>query len=183
MVVVSLREPTAFCVPGKAPMIVVSESALEVLSPEQFGAVVAHEHAHLSRRHAAGSAWACAVADSFPRWPLARAYASTIPRLHEMQADDIAATATDGHVVATSLLALSGSPASGSLGMAGGHVRDRGLRLLMPSKRQKGILVLVAVGISTVAMMPMLIITGPGLAVAGSDHHPEFSHGESIPHR
>lgn len=182
VVVVALREPTAFCVPGRAAMVVVSESAVKSLSADQLGAVVAHEWAHLTHRHAASAAWAVAVAVAFPMWPLARKYASTVPRLNEMQADDIAAKATDGRVVASSLLALSGSNASGSLSMAGGHVHERGLRLLIPAKVHRGALGCVCVGIAAVAILPTLLVAGPGLAVAGSDHHPEISHGLSILH-
>lgn len=182
VVVVGLREPTAFCVPGRDPMIVVSEGALKVLSTEQVAAVVAHERAHLSHRHAAGTAWAAVVADSFRPWTLARDYASAVPRLHEMQADDVAAKATGGHVVAASLLALSGRSTLGSLSMAAGDVRDRSVRLLVPPRRQRGIVGLAVAGIAALAMLPTLLVVGPGLTVAGSDHHPELSHGESIPH-
>jgi len=182
VVVVALREPTAFCVPGKAPMIVVSDSAMAVLSSQQLAAVVAHERAHLTHWHTTGSAWATAVATTLPRWRLARTYASEIPRLHEMQADDIAAKANGGYAVVTSLVALSAMEAVGSLSMAGGHIRERGLRLLAPSRSQNRLLVLVASGAVAVALVPTLLLVAPGLAVAGSDHHRELSHGASVPH-
>ncbi len=51
VVVVAIREPTAFCIPGKVPMIVVSDSAIDVLSSQKLSAVVAHERAHLTHRH------------------------------------------------------------------------------------------------------------------------------------
>lgn len=182
VVVVAIREPTAFCVPGKVPMIVVSDSAMDVLSSQQLAAVVAHERAHLTHWHTTGSAWATAVATTFPRWRLARTYASVVPRLHEMQADDIAAKANGGYAVVTSLVALSGMEAVGSLPMAGGHIRERGLRLLVPSVQRNRLLVLVAGGVAAVALVPTLLLVAPGLAVAGSDHHREFSHGSSVPH-
>lgn len=99
-----------------------------------------------------------------------------------MQTDDIAAKVIGGFAVVTSLVALSQMDAAGSLSMAGGHIRERGLRLLVPSPSQRGIVGLVVAGVAALAMLPALLVVGPGLTVAGSDHHPELSHGESIPH-
>lgn len=182
VVVVALPEPTAFCIAGKTPMIVVSDSAVDVLSSQQLSAVVAHERAHLTHRHTAGCAWATAVATAFPRWRLARTYASVVPGLHEMQADDIAAKANGGYAVVTSLVALSGPEAVGSLSMAGGNIRERGLRLLVPSPGRNRLVVLVASGVAAVALAPTLLLVAPGLTVAGSDHHRELSRSSSVPH-
>lgn len=183
VVVVALHEPTAFCVPGRNPIIVVSDSAMDVLSSQQLAAVVAHERAHLTHWHTTGSAWATAVATAFPRWRLARTYASVVPRLHEMQADDIAAKVNGGYTVVSSLIALSGMEAVGALSMAGGHIRERGLRLLAPSPRRNRLLVLVASGVAAVVLVPTSLLVTPGLAVAGSDHHSGIRHGASVPHR
>lgn len=43
--------PTAYCVPGLRRRIVLTRGTLEQLPPEQVEAVIAHERAHLDRRH------------------------------------------------------------------------------------------------------------------------------------
>lgn len=174
--VVSLPEPTAFCVPGRRPQIVISWAAVRRLADDQLGAVVSHERAHLRFRHAAWATWAALLADSFPRWPLATAYARAVPRLHEMHADDWAAKSAGGRVVTASLLALSAPPASGALAMAGGDVATRAGRLLDPSRLGRAWLTGVSVALGVVLLIPLVLFTGPGLSAVSSAHHPEHGH-------
>jgi Zn-dependent protease with chaperone function len=174
--IIGLPEPTAFCVPGRHPQIVISQSAMLRLSDDQLGAVVSHERAHLRHRHAAWATWATLLADSFPRWSLTRAYARAVPRLHEMQADDLAAKASGGRVVTASLLALAAPHPSGALAMAGGDVAVRAGRLLAPPRPARGPLTGVGVGLGLVLMIPVVLFTGPGLSAVSSAHHPEHGH-------
>jgi Zn-dependent protease with chaperone function len=173
---VTLAEPTAFCIPGRHPKIVISGAALQRLSEDQLGAVVAHERAHLRYRHAAWATWAALWAEAFPRWPLVAAYARAVPRLHEMHADDLAARASGGRVVTASLLALAAPHPSGALAMTGGDVAMRAGRLLAPPQPARGLLACVGVGLGVVLMIPLVLFTGPGLSAVSSAHHPEHGH-------
>jgi|GEM_PF-1063523 len=51
VVVVPGEHPDAFTLPGSPGRIVVTESMFAALSPDEFGVVLAHEHAHLAGRH------------------------------------------------------------------------------------------------------------------------------------
>lgn len=171
--VITLPEPTAFCLPGRAPQIVISQAAVLRLTADQLGAVVRHERAHLRHRHAAWATWAGLLADSFPRWPLVQAYARDVPRLHEMHADDLAAKASGGRVVTASLLALAAPRAPGALAMSGGDVAIRASRLLQPRRSSRVPLAGVTVALGLVLTIPTFLFTGPGLSAVSSDHHPE----------
>jgi Zn-dependent protease with chaperone function len=174
--VIGLPEPTAFCLPGRRPQIVVSEKALNFLNAEQLQAVICHERAHLSHRHASTATWAAVLADAFPRWALVTAYAREVPKLHEMRADDRAAEATDGRVVTASLLALSSPTSSGALAMSGGNVAVRAARLLQPPRPSRGPLTGVGVVLSAILAVPVLLFTGPGLSSVFSTHHADHGH-------
>lgn len=43
--------PAAYCLPGRHPRIVISDAAVRELTPEQLGAVLEHEQAHITLRH------------------------------------------------------------------------------------------------------------------------------------
>ena len=174
--IIDLPEPTAFCIPGRRPLIVLSQAALLRLSPDQVGAVVAHERAHLEHHHATVATWTSLLADAFPRWGLVRCYARSVPRLHEMHADDRAATATSRRTVTASLLALSHASAPGSLAMTGGDVAARGLRLLQPTPRSRAQLAAVTAALAVVLAVPLVLIAGPGRNAVASNHHPEAGH-------
>jgi Zn-dependent protease with chaperone function len=177
--VIDLAEPTAFCVPGRLPMIVLSDSALTRLTPEQVHAVVAHERAHLEHRHAHAATWAAVLADSFPRWDLVQSYARSVPLLQEMHADDLAARATTNHVVTASLLALSQRTAPGALAMSGGNIAARAIRLLHPQPRSRRPLLRVGAGLGIVLGIPIVLFAGPGLQAVATDHH--FEPGQVAP--
>jgi Zn-dependent protease with chaperone function len=179
--IIDLPEPTAFCVPGRRPLIVFSEVALQRLSPDQVGAVVAHEQAHLRHRHAALATWTSLLVAAFPQWALFGSYARTVPRLHEMYADDVAARVTSRRTVTASLLALAHSDPDGALAMSGGDVAARGLRLLSPTPRSRVQLVAVAAALVLVLALPVSLIAGPGLSSVASDHHPDAGHLPTSP--
>lgn len=178
---VTLPEPTAFCIPGRHPQIVISQEAFRRLSDDQLGAVVSHERAHLRYRHATWATWAGLLAGSFPRWPLATAYARAVPRLHEMHADDQAAKASGSRVVTASLLALAAPHPSGALAMAGGDVATRAGRLLEPPRPARGPLTGVGVALGLVLAIPLVLFTGPGLSAVSSAHHSDHGHLTTTP--
>ncbi|MFI6169695.1 M56 family metallopeptidase [Nocardia sp. NPDC051052] len=128
-------ERQAYCVPGRPDTIVVTSAALEALAPEQLAAVLAHERAHLSGRHAPLTAVLRAIATTLPGLRLVTLGTAEIARLLEMCADDKAA---DKHGSAPLLggllviLGVSGPVPSGALAAAGTAVLARAERLVDP---------------------------------------------------
>ncbi|KRE63424.1 M56 family metallopeptidase [Nostocoides sp. Soil756] len=51
LVVLQHPTPTAYCIPGRGPRVVLTRGVLDALPDEQLAAVVAHERAHLRARH------------------------------------------------------------------------------------------------------------------------------------
>ncbi|MFI6044985.1 M56 family metallopeptidase [Nocardia sp. NPDC051321] len=125
----------AYCVPGRPDTIVVTSAALAALAPEQLAAVLAHERAHLSGRHAPLTAVLRAIATTLPGLRLVTLGTAEIARLLEMCADDKAA---DKHGSAPLLggllviLGVSGPAPSGALAAAGTAVLARAERLVDP---------------------------------------------------
>ncbi|MDO9485657.1 MAG: M56 family metallopeptidase [Actinomycetota bacterium] len=167
---VDLAEATAFCIPGKRPLIVVSRLAASTLSARELQAVVAHEREHLRSRHASRLAFAQGLTRAFPAWGLARKYRDAVTLLHEMQADDAAAASTDDRTVVSALLALSGPSSGARPAMAAGSAAIRGRRLLERRRRGTPIARLSAAIILTTALIPAVIAVGPGIGIANSGH-------------
>jgi Zn-dependent protease with chaperone function len=93
----------AYCLPGRKFGIVVTQGALDRLSPAELRAVLAHERAHLSGRHHLLVGWVRLLDSAFPAVPLLRSAASEVPELVEWAADDEAAAETDPYVLAHAL--------------------------------------------------------------------------------
>lgn len=49
--VLARGNPTVYCLPGRHDRIVLSQAAVDRLAPDELGAVLAHEQAHLDQRH------------------------------------------------------------------------------------------------------------------------------------
>jgi Zn-dependent protease with chaperone function len=134
-VVLDSPERQVYCVPGRPDTIVVTTAALDVLDDDQLAAVLAHERAHLSGRHAALSAVLRAVATTLPGLRLFTVGAAEIARLLEMCADDKAADEHGSLPLLGGLLAIVGvvEPAPpGALAAAGTAVLARAERLADP---------------------------------------------------
>ncbi|MFD1214601.1 M56 family metallopeptidase, partial [Arthrobacter sp. GCM10027362] len=89
--VISHPAPVAYCLPGgEGSVTVLSEGLLELLSPEELDAVIAHERAHLAQRHdlllLAFAAWRTAL----PWLPTSQLAQRAVNELTEMLADDAA---------------------------------------------------------------------------------------------
>jgi Zn-dependent protease with chaperone function len=82
--------PAVYCLPCGPHQIVITAGALAVLTPGQLRAVLAHERAHLRRRHHVILALATALAHAFPRVPLLGQAQPQLAVLAEMAADDAA---------------------------------------------------------------------------------------------
>ncbi|WP_067466294.1 M56 family metallopeptidase [Nocardia amamiensis] len=133
-VVLDSPERQVYCVPGP-DTIVVTTAALDALSADQLAAVLAHERAHLSGRHAALTAVLRAIATTLPGLRIFTGGAAEIARLLEMCADDKAADEHGSLSLLGGLLAIVGiaEPApSGALAAAGTAVLARAERLADP---------------------------------------------------
>ncbi|MBW8870918.1 MAG: M56 family metallopeptidase [Leifsonia sp.] len=82
--------PAAYCLPGARSVTVLSEGMIELLSPAELDAVVAHERAHLRQKHHllldAFRSWKRAL----PWFPIATRAQDAVALLLEMLADDTA---------------------------------------------------------------------------------------------
>jgi Zn-dependent protease with chaperone function len=134
-VLVEHPQPTAYCVAGRHPTVVLTTGAVQALDPGQLAAVLAHERAHLAAHHH----WLLAMArigrQVLPFLPLMRNADSQVTRLVEMHADDAARRASGPGPLATALVALAtaGSPAP-ALAAAAIDTVQRIHRLLDPAQ-------------------------------------------------
>lgn len=130
--------PAAYCVPGTG-RIVLTDSALALLSRSELRAVLAHERAHLAGRHHLVVTWSTGLAQAFPGIPLFRAVRRATADLVELLADDRAVRRESGHTLAGAIATLGlgrDGPAglASSLAAAGGAVVARVQRLLDPPR-------------------------------------------------
>ncbi|KDE97136.1 peptidase M48 [Mycolicibacterium aromaticivorans JS19b1 = JCM 16368] len=86
-----VAEPVAYSVPGHPPLVVASTGLRAVLDADALAGVLAHERAHLARRHHMLVAAADAAAAGFWWLPLMRASPALVRTLVELDADAHAA--------------------------------------------------------------------------------------------
>lgn len=131
----------AYCVPGVRSRIVVSAGTVDLLSPAELDAVLAHEQAHASERHDLVLLPFTSLNIAFPFAGLVSRAAASVGLLVEMAADDRARKAAPAQELATALarVGVGGSPVpAGALGVIGpaasasGPVTVRVARLLEP---------------------------------------------------
>ncbi|MCG5212959.1 M56 family metallopeptidase [Streptosporangium soli] len=132
-------KPTAYCVPGWPPRIVLSRGTLNLLDPAELQAVLAHERAHAAGRHDLLLLPFIAIARAFPWVPAARTARTAVPVLLEMIADDQARRAQGDRVLAHAILNMiesAGGPAA-TLALADSAVLQRVERLLRASEQER----------------------------------------------
>ena len=159
-VVIDAAAPVAYCVWGRPATIVLSSAALEVLDPDQLGAVLAHERAHLAGRHHLLIALTRGLAAAFPGVPLFGRGLDHVTRLSEMCADDAAARRSGRPALAGALLAMATGAAvpAAALGAMSCAVSARLGRLAEVPRRARD----VRYGLALAAVMVVLAL-GPGL--------------------
>lgn len=113
--------PAAYCLPGARSVTVLSEGMIELLSPEQLEAVIAHERAHLRQKHHllldAFRSWKRAL----PWFPIATRAQDAVALLVEMLADDTARHTTGDPVLADAIRIVD---STGTAGAALGAPKD-----------------------------------------------------------
>ena len=176
-VVVDHAEPAAYCLPGRARTVILTSATIELLSPEQLDAVLAHEQAHLNAGHHRLLAGAALASRALPELPLLRQLPRQVRRLIEMEADDLAAAAHDPETLATAIVAVATAGSQRSplttfataLAAADSDTASRIRRLLLPAgalshPRRR----LIRVAIAAFALIPIVVAFTPA-AVAASE--------------
>ncbi len=159
-------QPAAYCVGGPHPTVILTTATLQALDPEQVGAVLAHERAHLASHHHLLLAAARIGRQVLP-FPLMRDADTQITRLVEMHADDAATAGRGTRPLATALAVLAAAagpaPAPG-LAAAATDAVQRLQRLLRPAeplsrvRRQ-----LLGAGAAALALTPVLLALVPAI--------------------
>ncbi|MGI8333864.1 M56 family metallopeptidase [Actinomadura scrupuli] len=112
--------PVAYCIPARHRPIVVSSGALQRLETRELSAVLAHERAHLQRRHHLILLLLDLMHAAVPYLPITGRAHDRVPVLLEMAADDAAAARFGPQALISALQKLSQSPSpSGALGAIG----------------------------------------------------------------
>ncbi|KOV82462.1 M56 family metallopeptidase [Nocardia sp. NRRL S-836] len=158
--------PLAFSLAGRPGVVVATEGLHRHLTPDEVGAVLAHERAHLDGRHHLLVAAADAVATALPVLPLFTRAASTIRELVEMSADLTAARAHGCDTVRTALMRVSSHGAPDSALAMGRDVLDARLdrlrRRRVPNRTHR----VVSGGIAGVTAIALPVVTAAVTVVA-----------------
>lgn len=168
------QTPAVYCMPGRRGEVVLTSAALDALDGPEVAAVLAHERAHLRRRHDIVLVAANALRAAFPFIPLFGIAKVQSERLVEMHADDVASRRSDRRVLATALVTLAGATHPvGTLGAGGDCALARVRRLTNPVE-PLGIAcsVLAVTAAVAVVMVPLLIGAAPAVAAAAMDYCP-----------
>ena len=165
--------PAAYSVGGREPAIVVTSGAIDLLTPPELDAVLAHENAHLSGRHHRTQVAAALIAAALPMVPLARNAPALVGRLLEMDADERAAGHHERRVLVSALVMVTSAGATepgaqhrppATRGFAGSDAAARVRRLTSPPvglPPRRATLARLAVVALTLA--PLLLAVAPAL--------------------
>jgi hypothetical protein len=164
-VLVEHAQPTAYCVAGRQPTVILTTGAVQALDPGQLDAVLAHERAHLAGRHHRLLAMARISRAVLPFLPLMRDTEEQVARLVELHADDAAVRARDPRLLATAIVVLATSPSPAAALAAGATDSVQRIhRLLGPSeplgrlRRQ-----LIRASAAALAVTPLLLALTPAV--------------------
>lgn len=157
--------PAAYCLPGRHPRIVISDATVRQLTPDQLGAVLQHEQAHIAGRHHLVLAAVETFHSVFRRLPLARHVREQTALLLEMIADDRALRSHSHEVLATAMYEMAAARAPKGAFAAGGHtVLIRVKRILGPrTAPHPALWGSVAAVAAAVPLLPLLVACPPGL--------------------
>ncbi|UYQ60620.1 M56 family metallopeptidase [Streptomyces peucetius] len=163
--VLTYGAPAAYCLPGRRPRIVVSDTAVRMLSPEQLQAVLEHERAHVAGRHHLALAAVQAFASVFGRLPLARHAKEQTALLLEMIADDRAVRSQSHDVFASAMYEMAAVRAPrGTFSVGGDSAVIRMRRVLGRHRAPHPVLRGSAAAVAAlVPLLPLLLVCPPGL--------------------
>ena len=178
LVVVDDDQPDAFALPGIGGRIVVSTAMLRALSVDERRVLLAHEAAHLTRRH---HLWVQAAEVAAAANPILRPAARTVRAAVERDADEVAAAEVGDRVLTARALARAGLARSAgrrrravpgvALAAADGAVAARARALLAaPPERRRALSAGVAA--LMVVLAAAVLVTG-----AGTEHRFDTAQG------
>jgi len=177
LVVVDDDEPDAYTLPGLGGRVVVSTAMLRALPAAERRVLLAHEAAHLARRH---HLWVQAAELAAAANPLLRPAARAVRAGVERDADEVAAAEVGDRALAARALARAGlvraaarreaAPAAALAG-ADAAVADRARALLAaPPPRRRVLAGMVAA---------LMLATGVAVLVTGVDTEARFEAAQS----
>lgn len=161
--VLSHDQALCYCLPGRHGRIVLTTSAIALLTPLQLRAVVAHEKAHQRGRHHLVLMFSRGLNRAFPGIRLIEYADGEVGRLVELIADDAAALNYGRRTVAAALTVLGdGHAPGGALAVVEeSSSLARIARLaapdLRPRRRHAALTILVVI---TVLVLPLTLATG-----------------------
>ncbi|MFY9783253.1 MAG: M56 family metallopeptidase [Acidimicrobiales bacterium] len=151
--------PMAYFLPGDGGRVVLSTGAIDVLSPRELDAVVAHEIGHRSGRHGAFLVPLQVLSSFVSFLPLAR-YAPTVMRGYlEMSADDYSRSRESSEALKTALTkaAWFQPPPVGALSVNDGVIERRINRLALEPASSRCALALFS-GVSVASLLLCLLL-------------------------
>ncbi len=124
--------PTAYCVPGAGRRIVLTAGAVEALEPDELGAVLAHERAHLNARHDLILEFFSVLHHAVPRPVRCEAALIEVHLLVEALADRAALRTSGARPLARALVTMSrGAHPEATMGVGGTAEHTRARLLLI----------------------------------------------------
>jgi Zn-dependent protease with chaperone function len=163
--------PVAYCLPGRDSTVVLSSSALALLSDQERALVLGHERRHLSARHHLALAYADALARTF-RWvPLFARAREEVAVLLEMTADDAASSPSDRRALARALVTLAaGARVEATLAASDTAALQRVRRLVAPAvPRRRGVGVATASVAFVALSAPVALALAPAIEAITSE--------------
>lgn len=173
--------PAAWCCPGRGRAVYLTEGAAALLSGEDLSALIAHESAHLERRHHRLVLAADIAGQLASRVGLLQGMQAQVRLLVELEADGVAVARHGRAAMMRALLAVAGhrgaGPSAGAatLSIVDSPIGTRVHRLVSDAlvdarelrqwQRQLALSL-----VRVMAVSPVLVLLLPGLMVAGTAH-------------
>jgi Zn-dependent protease with chaperone function len=163
--VIDDASPQAFCAGYLRPKVYISRGALDLLSPEELGAVLLHEDHHRSTFDPLRFACARVLSQALFFLPALRPLGDRYSDLAEQRADQAAvrASAGDRAPLASALLAFDAAAPSGAAGISPERVDSL---LGQPSRRR---LPAALIGLSLVMLCTLVVVVWRASAAASAD--------------
>ncbi|MFE6668146.1 M56 family metallopeptidase [Streptomyces sp. NPDC057697] len=166
LVVLEGERPDAWWLPGAAPQLVITTTALRRLKGRQLDAVLAHEQGHANARHDWLLHCSGALATGFPQVPVFAAFRDEMHRLVELAADDVASKRFGRLTIALALVELNEDRGVfGPCPPPDAQLPLRVNRLLTPADRlTAGRRLRLTAAAALVPVVPLLVAFVPGLS-------------------
>lgn len=150
--------PTAYCLPGRHPRVVVSQGVLTRMTAPAFTAVLAHERAHLSARHDLLLEFFSVIHETVPAPLRCQAAMHEVRLLVEALADRASVRAVGAEPTRQALLTLSGSSAPEAAMAAGVGATASRLELIGQARPHRLLSAVMYTYAAGLIVMPLLLL-------------------------